>query len=144
MPSISVAMVLLILGFFVLGVTFYCALFAAVGSTVNSEQEARQAAMPVIFMIVPAILLAQPVLLNPMSTLAQTLSWLPFTAPVITPMRMMLVPLSPLEVGGSLLSVAVACAVTVWLAARIYRTGILMYGKRPSLMELGRWVRRSA
>jgi ABC-2 type transport system permease protein len=142
-PSISLGMMVAILLFFVLGVTFYCSLYAAVGATVGSEQEAQQAVAPIMFLLVPSIVFVQPVLLNPTGTLARALSWLPFSAPIITPLRMMVTPLSALEIAGSLASVAVACLAAVWLAARIYRVGLLMYGKRPSYRELVRWIRYS-
>jgi ABC-2 type transport system permease protein len=71
------------------------------------------------------------------------LSFLPWSAPIIMPMRMTATPVPPLEIIGSLLSVAIACAAAIWLSARIYRVGLLMYGKRPSIKELVRWIRQA-
>jgi ABC-2 type transport system permease protein len=127
--------------FFILGFVFYSSLFAAVGAMVNSEQEAQQAATPVMMLIIVSFIFIQPIMMDPNSTLAKVMSWLPFSAPIIMPLRMAMLPLSPLEVGASMLGVAVACVVAIWLAARIYRVGLLMYGKRPSIPELVRWIR---
>ena len=66
------------------------------------------------------------------------------SAPIIMPLRMAMLPLSPLEVIASMLGVLAACAIAIWLAARIYRVGLLMYGKRPTVREIARWVRESA
>jgi ABC-2 type transport system permease protein len=138
-PSVLVALVL----FFVLGYTFYATLFAAVGAMVGSQEEAQQASMPVILLLVSGMIFIQPVMLNPTGTLAQVMSWLPFSAPIIMPLRMTVIPLPWYEIAGSLLSVALACVAGIWVSARIYRVGLLMYGKKPSLPELWRWIRQS-
>ena len=141
LPDIGFGVLLLLITFFVLGYTFYAALFAAVGSMVNSEQEAQQAATPVILLIVLSAIFIQPVLLSPTSRLSQIVSWLPFSAPILMPVRLSLVPVGPLELALTILGMVAACALAVWLAARVFRVGLLMYGKRPSLRELSRWVR---
>ncbi len=141
MPSISLADGLLLLLFFVLGYTFYAALFAAVGAMVNSEQEAQQAQWPVVLLLISSVAFLQPVLFNPDGTLARVVSTLPFTAPIMMPLRMSVAPVSPIDIALALLAVLLGVYVAVWLAARIYRVGLLMYGKRPSLSELSRWVR---
>lgn len=133
----------LLLGFFLIGFIFYAALYAAIGAMVNSEQEAQQAAVPVMILLVGTFLFAQPVMFQPTSTLANTLSWLPFSSPIIMPLRMTVIQPPTSQIVGSLLVGAVSCVLVVWLAARIYRVGMLMYGKRPSLRELARWVRYS-
>ncbi|HEU4629339.1 MAG TPA: ABC transporter permease [Gemmatimonadaceae bacterium] len=143
LPSISAGAVVLLLLFFVLGYLLYASLFAAVGSMVNSDQDAQTAAQPVIMLLVASVLFLQPVMQNPSSRLAEIVSWIPFTAPVMMPMRMTLVAIPPLELGAVLVGIAATVAVVIWLAARIYRVGLLMYGKRPSLGELARWVRRA-
>jgi ABC-2 type transport system permease protein len=125
------------------GYTFYACLFAAVGAMVSSQEEANQAMQPVAMLLISAIIFVQPVATNPTGRLAQIMSWLPFSAPIIMPLRMTATPLSTIEVAGSLLGVLAACFAAVWVAARIYRVGLLMYGKRPSIRELVRWVRQS-
>ena len=140
LPEISMGAAILFLLFFVLGFIFYSALYAAVGSAVNSEQEARQAATPLMIMIVFAGVFIQPVLLNPTGTIAQVLSLLPVTSPIIMPIRMAVTGVPPLEMTGSIVLLIVGCLAALWLASRIYRVGLLMYGKRPTMKEMARWV----
>jgi ABC-2 type transport system permease protein len=78
---------------------------------------------------------------NPGSALARTMSLVPFSAPILMPLRMTLVPVPWYEIVASLSGVVIACLLAIWLSARIYRVGLLMYGKRPSFSELARWVR---
>jgi ABC-2 type transport system permease protein len=130
-----------VLAFFLTGFMFYASLFAAAGAMVNSEQEAQQAAMPVTMLLVITIIFLNPIMMNSNGTLAVTLSWLPFSSPIIMPMRMAMgsVPMS--HVIGSWLTSLVGCVAAIWLAARIYRVGMLMYGKKPSMGELVKWIR---
>ena len=130
-----------VLGFFLTGFIFYASLYAAAGSMVNSEQEAQQAAMPVIMLLVITIIFLNPIMMNSSGTLSVVLSWLPFSSPIVMPTRMALgsVPIS--HVIGSWLVSAVGCIAAVWVAARIYRVGMLMYGKKPSMRELVKWIR---
>ena len=141
LPSISLGAAIALLLFFLLGFIFYASLFAAVGAMVNSDQDAQQAAMPVTVLLIASIVFIQPILMNPQSTLARVMSLLPFSAPILMPLRMTLTSVPWYEVVGSIVGVALACIVAIWLAARIYRVGLLMYGKRPSIRELGRWIR---
>ena len=141
LPSIGAGALVLLLAFFLLGFVFYSALFAAVGAMVNSDQEAQQAAQPVMMLMIAGIIFLNPVLLNPQSTLAKVVSIIPFSAPIIMPLRLSLIPVPAWELAASLAALLASCLLVVWLAARIYRVGMLMYGKRPSLRELGRWVR---
>jgi ABC-2 type transport system permease protein len=140
-PDITVGMGLMLLLFFVAGYVFYSSLFAAVGAMVSTEQEAQQALMPIILLLVSSFVFFQPILSKPTSGLAHTLSWLPFSAPIVMPLRMAVVPVAGWDVAISLISVAAGSYIAVWLAARIYRTGMLMYGKRPTMRELARWLR---
>jgi ABC-2 type transport system permease protein len=141
LPSIGPWAVVLLLAFFLLGFVFYSSLFAAVGAMVNSDQEAQQAAQPVMLLMFAGIIFLNPVLLDPQSTLATVVSILPFSSPIIMPLRLSLIPVPAWEVAASLASLVLSCLLVVWLAARIYRVGMLMYGKRPSMRELARWVR---
>jgi ABC-2 type transport system permease protein len=140
-PDVSLGAIALILLFFLLGYTFYSSLYAAVGSTVNSEQEAQQALAPVLVLIISSALLIQPVLLNPASTLARVASMIPISAAIIMPLRMSLVQVPASDMAIAIVGLAISCALVVWLAARIYRVGLLMYGKRPTFGEMAKWVR---
>jgi ABC-2 type transport system permease protein len=139
--NVSPAWLVLVVLYFIFGFIFYGSLYAAVGATVSTEADARQAAQPVVMLLLATILLIQPVIATPDSALSITLSILPFSAPVIMPLRMALTQVSSTEVAVSLIALALGCAAAVWLAARIYRIGLLMYGKRPTLPELVRWIR---
>jgi len=140
LPEISMGLALLLLLFFVLGFVFYSSLYAAVGSSVNTEQEAQQAVQPMLILLVATAIFINPILINPTSTLATVMSLLPFSAPIIMPLRLALGSVPWYELVISLVGVFLACLGAVWLAARIYRVGLLMYGKRPTLREMGRWI----
>ncbi len=140
MPDISLGVGLVVLAFFVLGFMFYAGLFAAAGATVTSEQEAQQAQMPVVLLLVTSITFLQNILTQPESTLSRVLSVLPFSAPIVMPLRMTVAPVPALEVALALLSVSLGAVGSVWLASRIYRVGLLMYGKRPSIREVVKWI----
>lgn len=142
-PTIEPMVLVALLLFFVLGYTFYASLFAAVGAMVGSQEEAQQAAQPVIMLLVFSIIFVQPVMTNPTGRLAEVMSWLPFSSPIIMPMRMTATQVSGLEITLVLLGLVLACFASVWVSARIYRVGLLMYGKRPSIRELAKWVARS-
>jgi ABC-2 type transport system permease protein len=123
--------------FFILGFIFYSSLFAAVGAMVNSEQEAQQAATPVMMLIVASFIFIQPIMMDPSSTLAEGHELAPRSrARSSCRCAWRWCRCRPLEVGLSMLGVALACVAAIWLAARIYRVGLLMYGKRPSIPEL--------
>ncbi len=140
LPEISIGLALLLLLFFVLGFIFYSSLYAAVGASVNTEQEAQQAVQPMLILLVATAIFINPILLNPTSRLASVMSWLPFSAPIIMPLRLSLGSVPWYELVGTLAGVALACLASTWFAARIYRVGLLMYGKRPTLREMIRWV----
>ena len=143
LPSVSWGQATVLVVFFLLGYTFYAALFAAIGATVSSEQEAQQAQMPVVLLLVMSIMFLQPVLNNPEGALAVNLGWLPFSSPIVMPLRMSAVTISRWEIALSIFALAAGCYIAVYVAARIYRTGLLMYGKRPTLREVIRWVRQA-
>ncbi|HEY2067553.1 MAG TPA: ABC transporter permease [Gemmatimonadaceae bacterium] len=141
LPSLSLGTAMALLLFFVLGFIFYSSLFAAVGAMVSSQEDVQQASMPVMLLLISSVIFMTPIMTNPGSGLARTMSLLPFSAPILMPLRMTLIPVPWYEVAGAIGGVAVACLAAIWVSARIYRVGLLMYGKRPNLAELARWVR---
>jgi ABC-2 type transport system permease protein len=141
LPSLSMTTLVALLLFFVLGFIFYASLFAAIGAMVNSQEDVQQASMPVMLLLISSVIFMTPIMTNPGSGLARTMSLLPFSAPILMPLRMTLIPVPWYEVAGSVAGVALACLVAIWVSARIYRVGLLMYGKRPSVSELMRWIR---
>ena len=141
LPAVDALSLTLVLTYFLLGYFFYAAIYAALGAMVNSDQEAQQAQMPVVILLIIPVACAQLVAGDPRGGTAEVLTLIPFASPVLMPMRWMLGGASEFDVALSLAILAATTAGTVLLAGRIYRVGILMYGKRPSLRELGRWLR---
>jgi ABC-2 type transport system permease protein len=127
--------------FFILGYFLYSTMYAALGAMVNSDQEAQQVQWPAMLPTVFSIVLSTPVLQHPNSQLAFWSSMIPFFAPILMFVRIM-ADTPPLW--QTALSIALML-LTTWgllgLSSRIYRVGILMYGKRPTLPELRRWLR---
>ena len=140
-PTVSPMMLVVFLGFFVLGFFFYSAMYAAVGSMCNSHQEAQQSQTPVTLFVAAGLMLMFSLLSEPNGTMAHVLSLVPFFAPFVTPVRYSLSPLPWSELLLSVLAMVAGLIVVVWIAARIYRVGILSYGKKPKLAEVLRWVR---
>jgi ABC-2 type transport system permease protein len=140
-PTISTALFFALVFFFLFGYVLYSAMFAAIGAMVGSQEEAQQASGPVVMLLVSSVIFIQPIMLSPSGTLAVTMSLIPFTAPIIMPLRMSAVQVPTYEIAISLLGVALTCWLAIWASARIYRVGLLMTGKRPSLRELARWIR---
>ena len=137
----GVGLVLLFLLFFVLGYFLYSALFAAVGAMCSKEEEAQQAQFPLI------MLLVIPLMLQLTTINARGFEWIdwvglfPFFSPILIFPRTVAGTVPAWMTVLSLALMVVAIVGTAWLAGRIYRTGILMQGKRPTLKELVRWVR---
>jgi ABC-2 type transport system permease protein len=128
--------------FFVLGYFLFSSLYAAVAAMCSSDEEAQQTQMPVtILLIVPMMVLA-PIIEDPHGPLGTWLSLVPFFAPILMfPRYMAGAPFW--QVGVSLLLMVVTIVIVAWIAGRIYRVGILMQGKRPTLPEIVRWVREA-
>lgn len=141
MPAVPATTIAVFLAFFLGGFLLYSAMFAAVGAMSSTEQEARQAQQPVTFLLMISYLSIFGLTNDPNSGLSRTLSLIPFTSPIAMPVRFTAGDLAPTEVLLSLALLVGGIAAVTWVAARIYRVGILMTGKRPNLRELVRWVR---
>lgn len=141
-PPLSLSQVAVILACFILGFFLYASMYAAVGAMVSSEQEAQQAQLPLMTLIMIAAACVQLVANDPRSGAAVALTTIPFFSPMLMPMRFLLGGATGLDVAVSMAVLLVSNALVVVAAGRIYRVGILMYGKRPSLRELLRWLRR--
>jgi len=141
LPHIPGATLAVFIAFFLGGFLLYSAMFAAVGAMSSNEQEARQAQQPVTYLLMISYLSILGLTNDPSSTFARTLSLVPFTTPIATPVRWTAGSMPMWELVTSLVILAVAIIGVTWIAARIYRVGILMTGKRPTMKELVRWVR---
>ena len=140
-PHVSAATGLVFVAFFLGGFFLYSAMFAAVAAMSSTEQEARQSQAPVTVLIMLAFFSSFATLSNPESRLSVALSLVPFTSPIATPARWAAGNLTWMDVTSSLVLLVVGTVLVTWIAARIYRVGILMTGKRPSIKEIVRWVR---
>ncbi|MGC2211494.1 MAG: ABC transporter permease [Candidatus Korobacteraceae bacterium] len=137
---IAPAVLILFPVFFVLGYATYATLYAAIGAMVNSDEEAAQLQFPVTLPLLFCIALAASIISDPNTPLAFWLSMFPLTSPIIMFVR---VSVSMPPTWQIVLSIALSLATLyglVWVSARIYRVGILMYGKRPSLSEILKWL----
>ncbi len=133
-------MILSFIFFFLGGYLLYGALFAAIGSAVDSEADTQQFMLPVTIPLLFAFIMAQMVMSNPSGPIAFWLSMIPLTSPVIMMVRIPFgVPYTEVLLSAALL--VAGFVFTTWLASRIYRTGILMYGKKVSYAELWKWIR---
>jgi ABC-2 type transport system permease protein len=126
--------------YFIGGYLLYGALFAAIGSAVDSETDTQQFILPLTVPLILSIAVAQFIMMNPEGPAAFWMSILPLTSPVVMMVRL------PFGVPAEELALSVALLIggfffTTWLAAKVYRTGILMYGKKINYKELWKWVR---
>jgi len=140
-PHVSGATAAVFIAYFLGGFLLYSSMFAAVGAMSSNEQEARQAQQPVTMLLIASFISMFAMLNDPGSTLSVTLSMIPFSSPIAMPVRWAAGNLPLHEVALSLGILFVSIGAVTWVAARIYRVGILMTGKRPNLKELVRWVR---
>jgi ABC-2 type transport system permease protein len=133
-------MIGMFLFFFLFGYLLYAALFAAVGSAVDSEADTQQFMLPLTVPLILSIIMAQYVIQEPQGPVAFWFSIIPLTSPVIMMIRIPFgVPYAQIILSMSLLVGGFLGA--TWLAAKIYRTGILMYGKKVSYRELWKWLK---
>ena len=117
----------------------YSAMFAAVGSAVDSEADTQQFMMPITIPLVLGVFVSTYVVSNPDSNIGFWFSMIPFTSPIVMMARLPFgVP--PWEIALSMTILVVSFVFMTWFAGRIYRTGILMYGKKVTWRELGKWL----
>jgi ABC-2 type transport system permease protein len=141
LPAVSPGMLIVFLLFFSLGFLFFAAAYAAVGSMCSTVQETQQSHTPITLLIAAGLFCMFALLSEPAGTLARTLSLVPFVAPFVTPVRYSFAPLPWTELLASTAAMILGILAVVWVAARIYRVGILSYGKKASFREVVRWVR---
>lgn len=128
--------------YFVGGYVLYAALFAGLGAAVNDESDAQTLTLPVSVPVIIAIFILMAIVENPNGNMAVWSSIFPLFSPIIMPARIAFgVPMW--EVAVSMICLVIGCIVAVWIAAKIYRMGILLYGKKISFKEIGKWMVRS-
>jgi ABC-2 type transport system permease protein len=141
LPEVSPLLLGSFVLYFLLGYFLYGAMYAAVGSAVNTQQEAQSLAFPVTMPLVLAVMFFGAVMGSPDSRLSVVLSLIPFLTPLLMFLRITVLTPPAWQIALSVVLMLGSIAVLTWLAARVYRVGILMYGKRPTFPEIVRWAR---
>jgi ABC-2 type transport system permease protein len=141
-PNIPFIFYIYFVVFFLVGYFVYATLYALLGSVVTTAQEGGQAAMPIIMLLVISFYLFLPVSRNPDSSLSFWLSMIPFFAPISMLVRIVTQTPPFWQILLSLLIGLTSATLLTWVASKIYRVGMLMYGKRPTIPEVLRWVRQ--
>jgi ABC-2 type transport system permease protein len=141
--SISSNQILFFIVYFVLGYALYSSVAAALGAMTNSEQELQQLNMFLMMPLFFCMLMLPVIIANPSSTISRIVSQIPFCAPLLMNFRISLAMPQPWEIALSIGLILVTIAAVLWVSARIYRVGILMYGKKPNLPEILRWLKYS-
>ncbi len=136
-------MVALFVGFFVFGFFMYSSLYAAVGAMCNTDEEAQQAQFPIIMLLVVPIIMVTNVIENPMTPLSTGLSLFPLFTPILMWARVSGGGVPGWQVVLSFVLMFFAILAIAWIAGRIYKVGILMAGKRPTVPELWRWIKEA-
>jgi ABC-2 type transport system permease protein len=126
--------------YFIGGYLLYSSLLAAIGSAVDSEADTQQFMFPITVPMIIAIVIAQMAVYNPNSAAVLWCSLIPFTSPIVMMVRVAMGSAPAWQLVLSAVLLIATFIGTTWLAARIYRTGILMYGKKVNWKEMGRWL----
>jgi len=143
MPRIPASMLVYFIVFFILGYFVYAGIYMAIAAPFNTDQEAQQLSMIPIVLILAGMMIYPAVMNNPSSSTSVLFSLIPFTASMVMFLR---TAVSEPPAWQIALSMAILLATTIgmaWFAGRVYRVGILMYGKKPTIPEILRWVRYS-
>ena len=143
LPHIPPMLFVWFVAFFLMGYFIYATVYAVVGSMVTTTQEGGQLALPIVLLLVAGFYLSFNIIRSPSSSLAFWASMFPFFAPITMLVR--IVTETP-PLWQILLSLGIGCVTIVglvWLASRIYRIGMLMYGKKATIPEVWRWVRQA-
>jgi ABC-2 type transport system permease protein len=141
LSAISPALVIIFLVLFILGFLFYAAMFAAVGAMSSTVQDTQQLMIPVTLPIMLGIMTIFALVNDPNGTLGKVITFIPFWAPFALPVRYSITPLPIWEVVSAIVVMILSVLGVAWVAGRVYRVGILSYGKRATFRDMVRWVR---
>lgn len=142
-PHVAPIVFVYLLAFFLMGYFIYSTVYAVVGSMVTTTQEGGQVAMPVVLLLIAGFFVSFNIIRNPSSPLAFWASMFPFFAPITMLVRIVTETPPLWQILLSLGIGVVTATGLIWLASRIYRVGMLMYGKKATIPEVMRWVRQS-
>ena len=141
LPKVSGVSLAFLPVFYILGYFLFATIYAGIGSMFNSEEDAQQfMGVANLFLIAPMILL-MPVMKNPDGTMATALSLFPFFSPILMYLRIVVQTPPAWQIALSIGIMLATIVLMIWLVAKIYRVGILMYGKKPTIPEIARWLR---
>ncbi|RKY83518.1 hypothetical protein DRQ09_09945, partial [candidate division KSB1 bacterium] len=143
MISIPAHIFIFFIVYFILGYFMFACFYAAIGSMVNTEEEAQQLQIPIIGFLVIPILLLMYIINSPDSTVSVVLSLIPFFTPILMFCRICVLTPPALEIAISILILTGTIVLLIWLVSKIYRVGILMYGKKPTFAEVVKWIKYS-
>ncbi len=143
MPEVTPLMLVSFVLFFLLGYFFYAALYASIGAAVNTVQEAQSLVFPVMTPIIVGMIFFPTALEAPDGPLAVTLSMIPGVSPLIMFLRIVVLAPPLWQIALSVALMLLGILAVLWVSARVYRVGILMYGKKPTFPELMKWVRHA-
>ncbi len=136
MVLITLTNALILLPYFILGYLFYAAIFVGFGAPLNTEQEAQQVTGYLVMVLFIPLLLAMWIIQNPNSTLISVLSYIPLLTPTMMAVRIPIQLPPAVEIISTMLVLALSTIAAMWVAAKIFRTAILAYGKKPGLKEI--------
>jgi ABC-2 type transport system permease protein len=140
---VSLHQVLFFVMYFLFGFLIYSSMAAALGAMTNSEQELQQLNLFLVMPLALCMVMILPIIRAPDSTLAKVVSLIPFCSPLLMNFRISLTQVPPWQIWLSVALMSLTIAAILWFSSRIYRVGILMYGKKPSLPEILRWLKYS-
>lgn len=140
LPSISIVTIVMFIFDFFAGYFLYASLFAAVGSAVDQEADAQSLTFPITMPVVLTMMFIGNVVAAPNGTFATVMSMIPLFSPILMTVRVAATDVPAWQLAISVLASIGAFFGAVWLAARIYRIGILSYGKKPKLKDIVRWI----
>jgi ABC-2 type transport system permease protein len=141
--SLSFATLGFFILYYVLGFLFYATMFAGIGSVCNTDQEAQQMQTPVVLCLVFTILVPMMIIQRPDSLFATVISLIPLFTPIVMFMRINVLMPPVWQIAASIVIMILSIRFAGKLSARIFRTGILMYGKKPDVREILKWLRRA-
>jgi ABC-2 type transport system permease protein len=141
LPAIPLQAGALYLLYFTGGYFLYAAIFAALGAVATSGQEAQNLQYPAIAPLMIGFFMVFAVLDDPTGGLAVAGTLIPFTSPLVVPVRALLVPIPWWELAASVALLAATCAAFLWVGGKVYKVTVLATGKRPTVGQLWRWIR---
>jgi len=140
---VSPSQVFFFVAYFLFGFLLYSSLAAGLGAMTNSEQELQQLNLFLAVPLVCCLFMLTTIIKSPDSTLSRVVSLIPFCSPLLMDFRISIRPPQPWEIWLSFALMSLSIFAILWVSSRIYRVGILMYGKKPNLPEILRWLKYS-